>query len=605
MESLLAAKQIFSDRIGGGGRVGALCLRLLLLAVASMLLVQHFDRNFHGVLHPGLWWLNALPALLFILLIYGLCGRTLLTLVWSSALIALFYKINTLKLRNMDSPLTPSDVALGHQVVDHIGFFAHYTGYHIISLIAGPAVLAAVTILLWRYETPRYRPHWLTRASLVLLSLAGSYALLHGQRPWREWYSNQHLATYQQWNPVYSAQSLGVLAAFVRMYQDMQVLVPPPDPQPVNIFASRHAGEIQQREGRSLPSELPDIVVVQSEAFFDPGVLKHVEYGQFDPNYQRLAMTGITGSLTTPTYGGGTIRTEFETLTGYPMMAFPSIQYPYFGLAAGWMPTVPHRLERFGYRTTLFHPYEAQFWNRLQVMPELGFQQMYFADSLKDAKYAGIYISDRSLFKHVLAYMDRSDSKPRYTMVITMENHGAWDRDAGELADTLRSHPLPMGLSPEGRQEMTYYMSHLLHGDAALADFADQLLARKHWTILLFYGDHLPALSAAYADLGFDDDKSAPEEHTRFMLLSNRPFDATQSRHLNLASYDLPGLLFDVAGLPEEGYLALASTIRQAKVRKSLGGQFDYAKLQFNAALMEVNCGRRLDENLHCARGSW
>ncbi|MBE1160723.1 LTA synthase family protein [Dyella acidiphila] len=579
----------------------AFCWRLLGLIAASLLLVHHLDRTFHDALHPALLWRNAFPILLFALLLYGLCGRAMLTLLLSGALAALVYKINTLKLRNMDSPLTPGDVQLGHQVADHIGFFAHYTGYHTVSLIGEPLLMLVLAVVLWRVETPRYRPRWLTRLGLVVLSLGVFYALLHGLRPWRELYSDRDLTTYQQWNPVYSAQSLGMLAAFVRMYQDMQVRVPPPDKQQVAAFASHNAQEIEQRQTRALTQELPDIVVVQSEAFFDPGVLKHVEYGQYDPNYQRLAAGGITGSLTTPTYGGGTIRTEFETLTGYPMLAFPSVQYPYFGLAAGWMPTVPHRLQQFGYSTTLFHPYEAQFWNREQVMPELGFQHMYFQNSFKDAKYAGIYISDRSLFKRVLAYMDQDDSKPRYTMVITMENHGDWDRDPGDLAQVLREHPLPPGLSSQGQEEMTYYVSHLIHGDAALADFANKLLARPRWTLLLFYGDHLPALSAAYADLGFDDDKTAPEEHTRFMLLSNRPFNPAQPRQVNLAAYDLPGLLFDTAGLPEDGYLAIASTIRHAKVRKTLGNDFNYARLQFNAALMEVSCGRKLDTAGRCS----
>ena len=582
------------------GQAAALCLRLLLLLAVSLILVHHFDGALRNSLQPPLLWRNAFPLLLVALLIYGLCGRIALTVIVSGALAALVYKINAIKLRNLDSPLTPSDLALGNQVASHIGFFAHYTGYHAIALVAAPLTLVLVGVLLWRLETPAYRPQWQTRLVLVLLPLAVLYTLLHGMRPLRELYSDRALTTYQQWNPVYSVQSLGLMATFVRMYQDMQIRMPPPDKSLVVAFTKRHAQDIRRRETRALPQELPDIVVVQSEAFFDPGVLKHVEYGQFDPNFQRLATTGITGSLTTPTYGGGTIRTEFETLTGYPMLAFPLIQYPYFGLAAGWMPTVPHRLQKLGYSTTLFHPFEGQFWNRLQVMPQLGFQHMYFGNSFQHAEHAGLYVSDRALFQRVLAHLGHEDSAPSYTMVITMENHGDRDRDPGDVAGMLQAHPMPTGMSPQGRQEMTYYVAHLINGDAALADFADQLLARPRWTLLLFYGDHLPALNATYADLGFDDNKTAPEEHTRFMLLSNRPLNPSQSREVNLASYDLPGLLFDVAHLPEDGYLALASTIREAKARKNPDDGLDYAQLQFNAALMEVHCGQKLDAAGQC-----
>lgn len=582
---------------GNPGR--ALCLKVLALAMASLALAWHLDPSLRAGFDPALLWRNALPLLFFCLIVYGLCGRIMLTVVLSSSLIALVYKINAIKERNLNSPLTPGDVVLGHQVAGNIGFFAHYIGYHLIALVLAPILLIAAATILWRLETRRPRPHWTIRLALTALPMLALYMLLQGDRPWRDAYSNRALSSYQQWNPIFSAQSEGFVAAFVRMCQDRHVSVPAADKSLITQFAFNHAEEIKRREARQPPQVLPDIVVIQSEAFFDPGVLKKVDYGQFAPNFERLAAKGITGSLTTPTYGGGTIRTEFETLTGYPMLAFPAVQFPYFGLADQWMPTIPRRLQKLGYATTLFHPYEGQFWNREETMPELGFQKTYFEDAFKDAVRAGDFISDRSLFNFVLAHMDEQSSKPNYAMIITMENHGPWDRDAGVLSGLLGTHSLPAGLSPEGQREMTYYTSHLINGDAALAEFADQLLARPRWTLLLFYGDHLPSLYSAYNDLGFDDDKAASEQHTRYMLLSNRPFDPHQPRKLDLSSYDLPGLLFDTAGLPEDGYLALASTIRLAWVH---GADTDnYRQVQFNAARLEVDCRRKLDTAGDCS----
>jgi phosphoglycerol transferase MdoB-like AlkP superfamily enzyme len=405
---------------------------------------------------------------------------------------------------------------------------------------------------------------------------------------------------YQQWNPSYSDRSKGFVATFVRMYQDRQREVPRPDRTLVANFANHHRDAIRQREARPTPKDLPDIVIVQSEAFFDPGVLKKVDFGQYDPHFQQLATTGISGSLTTPTYGGGTIRTEFETITGYPMMAFPTVEYPYFGLANRHMPTVPRRLQALGYTTTLFHPYEADFWNRSATMPALGFQHAYYEDAFKGLPRAGVFVSDRSLFDAVLNHLGDGDTGPSYIMAITMENHGPWNRDPGDLARLLNTNPLPAGLSAEGVYEMTYYISHLLNGDEALEGFAQRLMARKRWTMLLFYGDHLPALDAAYSDLGFDDNRKAPQQHTRYMLLSNRPFDPNQQRQINLSAYDLPGLLFDVAQLPEDGYLALASVIRMTAEHDAVANVDAYRNVQFNAARLEVRCGHKLDDAGRC-----
>jgi phosphoglycerol transferase MdoB-like AlkP superfamily enzyme len=596
---------LFKEAVSGTDavwhRASSLGLRLLGLGLISVLLAWHLDPALRDGFNLGLAWRNALPLLLIALLLYGLFGRIVITAVVSAALIALVYKINAIKERNLHSPLTPDDAVLRHQVANNIGFFAHYTGYHMIILILAPVLLVIAVVALWRKEARLFKPHWVVRVALVLLSVVTLYTLMQGYRPWRELYARSVMIGYQQWNPIFSAQSKGFTATFVRMFQDRQSSVPPPDKSVVATFVSHHTQDIAQREQRQPPQELPDIVIVQSEAFFDPGVMKKVDFGQFDPNFERLAATGITGSLTTPTYGGGTIRTEFETLTGYPMMAFPAVQYPYFGLALPWMPTIPRRLQALGYTTTLFHPNDGDFWNRDETMPALGFQRMYFEDAFKDAPRAGLFVSDQSLFDAVLAHLDDSSSSPSYTMIITMENHGPWNRDPGQLANLLKTNPLPGGLSEEGTEQMTYYASHLINGDTALADFATKLLARKRWTIFLFYGDHLPALDAAYQDLGFDDNRAAYQEHTRYMVLSNRPFDSHQRRQLDLSAYDLPGLLFDIAGLPEDGYLALASSIRFASTHDVVANVDSYRNVQFNAARLEVTCGKKLNSTEVCA----
>lgn len=571
---------------------------LLVLAMVSLALALHFDPAVR--LGSGLVWRNALPLLLCAWLVYALCGRLFLSMLVSTALIALLYKVNGIKLRNLNMPLAPDDAMLGHQVAGNIGFFAHYTGYHAISLVLVPIILIACGVLVWRWEKHRFRPNWIARAGLLLVSLVALYTLLQGYQPWRQLYATHAMASYGPWNPSNNARTKGFIATFVRMCQDRQRSVPPPNKALVTSFVSHHEDAIRQREGRPTPQDLPDIVVVQSEAFFDPGVLKHVDFGQYTSHFEQVAASGITGSLTTPTYGGGTIRTEFETITGYPMMAFPAVEYPYFGLANRHMPTVPRRLQAFGYTTTLFHPYEADFWNRSATMPALGFQRSYYEDAFKGAPRAGLFVSDHSLYEAVLNHLNTAATGPSYIMAITMENHGPWNRDAGDLTKLLKTNPLPAGLSPAGTYEMTYYVSHLLNGDQALAEFAQTLMARKRWTLLLFYGDHLPELSAAYGDLGFDNNQEAPSQHTRYMLLSNRPFDPDQRRQLDLAAYDLPGLVFDIAKLPEDGYLALASTIRATAARDAVPNADAYRDVQFNAARLEVRCGHKLDDAGRC-----
>lgn len=598
MADWLRRNGVFRYLLRAGTLLGV-CARVLLMALASLVLVYWLDPALHPTLRAGLLWRNALPVFLLLLLVYGLSGRVLFSTLLGAGITKLLFSVNAIKELNMGEPLMPGDLVLVHQVLHNMGFFAHYTGHRRVLLLFAVLVFAALLWLVWRLEKRWHLLRWIPRLSLVALSLVMLVTLYRGNGFWQDVYANDALVGYQQWAPLASVQKVGFMAGMVRMTQDYQVVLPKADKALVAHFVESHASDVQARMARKLPAELPDIVVVQSEAFFDPGVLKGINFGEFVPNFERLAATGITGSLTTPTYGGGTIRTEFETLTGYPMQAFPSVVYPYYGLVKSWMPSVPRRLQAFGYSTTLFHPFLGSFWNRDQVMPQLGFEHQHFVQDFAGAQHAGAYVSDHALFDYVLAHLDANSHQPQYAMVITMENHGPWDKDPGALAKVLDGHSLPSGLSAAGTRELTYYLSHLVNGDQALGDFAKQLLARPHWTILVFYGDHLPALPHAFADLGFDDGKGDTEEHTRYLLISNRPLTP---QHADLDSYDLPGLLFDVAGLPEDGYLAIASTIRQAWANAHYEHGPHFGQIQFNAAVLEVSCGHKLSATGKCKR---
>ncbi|MEP6897737.1 MAG: LTA synthase family protein [Rhodanobacter sp.] len=572
-------------------------IRPALLLLSGILLVWWLDPALPGS-NVGLLWRNALPVSVFALLLFGLSGRVLLSIWLAATTTWLVFLVNGIKERQMNAPLMPGDWVVHSQLLHNISFFSHYTGKMLPSLL-GMVVFCAATWIVWRCERRWARPKPASRILLTLLSLGLLYTAYRGERPFGKIYSDDQLAGYQPWDPISSVQSMGLMAALVRMTQEARIRIPKADEAEIADFAKAHAVDLNERFARKIPAELPDIVVVQSEAFFDPGIMKGINLGDFAPNFERLAASGLTGSLETPTYGGGTIRTEFETLTGYPMLAFPSIVYPYYGLVRKWMPSVPRRLRSFGYSTTLFHPFHADFWNRQEVMPELGFEHSFYESDFGNAARAGFYISDQALYDFVLSHLPQAGASS-YSLVITMENHGPWSNDLSGLPHALDGHPLPAGLGASGKQEMTYYLSHLVNGDTALGDFASKLMARKRWTVLLFYGDHLPSLDDAFNDIGFDDGKNYAYQHTRYMLISNRPLAPAR---LDLSAYDLPGLLFDTLKLPEDGYMAFDGAIRKAAANDSPEQDAHYGQISFNAALMEVRCEKKLGADGKCKKG--
>lgn len=585
---------------GRNGRTGFLlrCGHIVLLLAVSVALVCWFDPALPVSSPFGLVWRNALPVMLLLLLLYGLSGRMLLSMWLAGGSTWLLFALNAIKERDMNAPVMPGDWVLRDQLLHHAAFFSHYTSGATLMLL-GVLGFVVVGVILVRVERRWTRPSFPARGLLVLASLVLLYTSFHGDGFWKSAYSDKALPGYAPWDPMATVHEIGLLAGLVRMTQDARITVPRPDRAVVTTFAQKHGSELAVRADRKPPVELPDIVVVQSEAFFEPGILKQIEPGQFAPNFARWSASGVTGSLDTPAYGGGTIRTEFETLTGYPVGAFPSISYPYYGLAAAWMPSVPRRLQAFGYTTTLFHPYRADFWNRQEVMPQLGFEHSHYEKDFVRAAHAGPYVSDQALFDVVLDHLQKEDGRPSYTMLITMENHGPWGNDVKALPHALDGQMLPDGLSPQGSQELTYYLAHLVNGDAALGNFAQRLLARPRWTILLFYGDHLPSLDHAFNDIGFDDGLDYSQQHTRYMLVSNRPL---QPRQLDVNAYELPGLLFDTIGLSDDGYLAFDGAIRDAESSDAASQRPNYGQVSLNAARMEVRCRHALTLQGECPR---
>jgi phosphoglycerol transferase MdoB-like AlkP superfamily enzyme len=574
------------------------CLALLAVVAVPFALVWGLDPAIAK--SPGvLWWRNALPVVLLALLFLALSGRALVTALLTASVVVAVFRVNAIKQLNMNEPLLPGDVVLRSQLANNLEFFARYLGHSALPWVA--AVLGLLVLIgLWRLER-HGRLAFAPRLAALLVALLGLVTLFHGDGPFRTAYADGHMPSFPLWHPIEGVRRDGLMAGLVRLSQEARVTVPKADVAPVRNFVSAHAQELKARTERPLPAELPDIVVVQSEAFFEPGLLKGVEFGDYAPNFARLSGQGISGSLGTPAYGGGTIRTEFETLTGYPVQAFPAVAYPYYGLAASWMPSMPRRLHEFGYETRLLHPFKSSFWNRAQVMPLLGFRHTDYEESFKGAAHAGYYVGDKALFERVLGTLAEHTDKPQFVMAITMENHGPWGGDVGDFGKILEDRPIPQGLSDSARLELTHYLSHLVNGDRALGDFAARLLARPRWTVLLFYGDHLPSLHHAFEEVGFDDGQPGPAQHTRYVLLSNR---SLPPRTLDIHAYDLPGLIFDTVGLPEDGYLAIEAEVRKVVQKAPEDEAPGYGQVVFNAARLAVDCRKRLTIDARCPAGS-
>ena len=289
----------------------------------------------------------------------------------------------------------------------------------------------------------------------------------------------------------------------------------PPDPS-----ASPYTAASQQ--AAAAPQDiatLPNVVLVQSESFFNPrpwcpevapSLLQH-----FDITFTEAVEKG---ELSVPAWGANTVRTECAVLTGLTPSDWGPRQFnPYRTLSRHPLPSVASAFRAQGYRTICVHPYPATFYMRDKVIPQLGFDTFIDISAFSSSDKHGQYIGDRAVARKVGRLLKDDDNRPLFIFVITMENHGPLHLEAPQqarLADTLPNAAWPL---PGHLRELAVYLHHLGEADQMLASVKTALNESTRPGILGWYGDHVPILPDAYGYF------MPPTGSTPYMIWSTQP----------------------------------------------------------------------------------
>jgi phosphoglycerol transferase MdoB-like AlkP superfamily enzyme len=500
--------------------------------------------------------LNALPALTVFGLLLALTRRVLLASWIVLLAVGGLYAANSAKLGSLQTPLLPADLRFLAEPGPAFRLFSQYL--HVDLLHLGLIALAvALTIALCREQRLRLLSGW--RAPMLgVATLIAGVGLAIGSTPWRRLYQSTETA-FRPWALTESVLQTGLIGSLLVYHWEIAGNgVPAADREAALALLRLHASALRNAAAAATAAtQPPDIVVVQSESLFDPARLRHVLGGRWLREYHRLAPLATYGDLTVPTYAGGTIRTEFEVLTGVPLASLGGVQYPWLELDGDEYPGLAHTLAAQGYRTVAIHPNAGAFWNRTRAYEALGFERFIDGAAFADAPLVGLFTADAALTQRVLDEL-ADEGPPQFVFAISMENHGPFDWRPGLDAQRLDALPMPEELDAGARSWFANYLYLLDDADRELGRLADALLQRQRRTLLLFYGDHLPDLAPVYAQLGFDDGRDALRQPVPWLLLDST---APRTRHLDARSWSLPALLLDAAGVADRAYFGLLSAL--------------------------------------------
>ena len=462
--------------------------------------------------------LSAMPAVVFFTTLTMISYRPIFSATATLIVFAGIVVANNAKYAILREPLVFSDFRLLREAVNHPALYVRYIGLWKILGVCFAAVAAILGAIL--FEPPlgeRTHPDDFIPAIVYLATVLGLiYAIVRG--PLR----GTFVALLRKFGPTTNVtediDKLTLVVCLIFYFflagepdgpQAAPAAAPRPKPaanaQPAAAPHPKPAADAQPAAKRFLDRRGPDIIAVQSESFFDARRLHGVVPQDLLAHYdQRAAEACYSGRLSVPARGY-TMRTEFAFLSGLPNAALGYHRFnPYLQLCKQPVWTLAQLLRSLGYRTICIHPFHADFFDRQDVMPNLGFDAFLDIESFADAARLGPYVSDLAVAERICSILGEKPEQPAFIFAITMENHGRWER--GRLDD----HAPDPGIEKEplGCHSLGLYLRHLRSTDQLVARITDELTARKQEGVFCLYGDHLPSLPDAFRAAQFDDPRT-------------------------------------------------------------------------------------------------
>lgn len=254
-----------------------------------------------------------------------------------------------------------------------------------------------------------------------------------------------------------------------------------------------------------------NVVVVQMEALQAAAIGARVDGQEVTPNLNRLVdRSWYFENFVSQVGQGTTSDAEFMVNTSlYPPVAAPAaLQYSDRAL-----PSLPRLLRDQGYDALTFHTNSAQYWNRTQLYPALGFTRYYDRSFFGDSDRIALGASDKVLYTKTLEELERyhRKGKPYYAHIISLSSHFPFIG----VPNSERTLKLS---APYVGTRVGDYLTEVNYADRQLGAFLDQMDERGLLddTVLVVYGDHF----------GIKDPSGEPAERAAVHELLGRPYTA-------------------------------------------------------------------------------
>lgn len=259
-------------------------------------------------------------------------------------------------------------------------------------------------------------------------------------------------------------------------------------------------GEMTKNETGRSAEELPNIIFVQLESYFDVDEAEFFTTSEDAcPNLHAMYEKYSSGYFKVPSVGAGTANTEFEVLTGMNLRYFGPGEYPYKTVLKNQVcESAATALSSLGYGTHALHNNGGNFYSRARVFNNTGF------DSYTSKEFMNIlqltengWAKDDILIQHIMEAMDTTEQQD-FVFTISVQGHGDYPEEK-----VLEDPKITVeGIEDEAlRNKWEYYVNQVYEMDEFAGNLVKTLEERGEPTVVVFYGDHLPTMGLKAEDL--------------------------------------------------------------------------------------------------------
>lgn len=289
-------------------------------------------------------------------------------------------------------------------------------------------------------------------------------------------------------------------------------------------------GELNQTAASRSSDELPNIIVVQLESYFDVANAEFFTTSEDAcPNLHNLYQNYSNGYFKVPSVGAGTANTEFEVLTGMNLRYFGPGEYPYKTYSKKH-PTesAATALASLGYGTHALHDNTGNFYSRANVFNNMGFNTFTskeFMNVLQTTENG--WAKDEILTQHIMEAMDTTKQED-FVFTVSVQGHGNYPE-----TQVIENPKIKVeGIEDEAlKNKWEYYVNQVYEMDQFVGDLIKAVEERNEPSVVVFYGDHLPTMGLKAEDL-----KSRYLYNTNYVIWDNI---GLQKDDKNIPAYQL------------------------------------------------------------------